>query len=379
MRHRQSSGRPLWPFIAVALLLHLNVGGVGWMYWRNFSQPRLDEVGLGEDRQDVGLIDAEDAQRLVEEMQAEAQKKREEEAKKEEEDPKAHGQIVEVARPIEERHPDHSKYLSQYDTTTVKETKARVHGPDVKPGIAVARPTPPAAQPTPPMPQPSGGPPVPRTPSGTPGTPGKPSLLAMRTPSPVAPDGDRAAGIDGVEKTVPEGNGGQRAKAPGGARRPLAMGDLLPSAQQVSRQAGGAMNDYLRDAEEAEETALNAKRWKFASFFNRLQRSVSQNWHPDVEYRRRDPSGNVYGYHDRLTVVRVKLKADGSLANLALEKPCGVDFLDDEALEALRRAQPFPNPPRALVDDSTGLISFRFGFMFELSTGSSFRVFRYQN
>ncbi len=378
MRHRQSSGRPLWPFIAVALLLHLNAGGVGWMYWRNYSEPRLDEVGLGEDRQDVGLIDGEDARRLVEEMQEEAKKKADEEAKKEEEDPHAKGQIVEVARPIEERRPDASKYLSQYDTTTVKETKARVRGPAVKPGVAVAKAPPPAAQPTPPMPQPSGGPPTPATPSGKPGTPGKASLLAMRTPATPAQDGDRAAGADVVEKTTPEGNGGQPARPKGGSRRPLAMGDLLPSAQQA-RQAGGAMNDYLKDAEEGEETALNARRWKFASFFNRLQRSVSQNWHPDVEYKRRDPSGNVYGYRDRLTIVRVKLKPDGSLANLALEHPCGVDFLDDEALEALKRAQPFPNPPRQLVDDSTGLISFRFGFMFELSTGSSFRVFRYQN
>ena len=378
MRHRQSSGGPLWPFIAVAVLLHLNAGGAGYMYARTFGQ-RLDEVGAGEDRQDVGLIDGEDARRLLEEMQAEAKKKADEEAKKEEEDPRARGQIVEVARPIEERRPEQSKYLSQYDTTTVKETKARVRGPDVKPGAAVPRTPAPMAQPTPPMPRPSGGPPAPAMPNGRPGTPGKASLLAMRTATPPAPDGDRAAGADGLEKTTPEGDGGKPARAPGGARRPLAMGDLLPSAQQVSRQAGGAMNDYLRDAEEAEETALNARRWKFASFFNRLQRSVSQNWHPDVEYKRRDPSGNVYGYRDRLTIVRVKLKPDGSLANLALEHPCGVDFLDDEALEALKRAQPFPNPPRQLVDDSTGLISFRFGFMFELSTGSSFRVFRYQN
>jgi TonB family protein len=139
---------------------------------------------------------------------------------------------------------------------------------------------------------------------------------------------------------------------------------------------GGGTNDWLKDVDEGDETALNAKKWKFASFFNRVKRSVAEHWKPDVEYRRRDPTGNVYGMRDRITVLRVQLRPDGSLANVIVEQPCGVDFLDDEAIAAFKGAQPFPNPPRQLVDES-GMIQFRFAFIFEISGSPAFKIFRY--
>ena len=54
---------------------------------------------------------------------------------------------------------------------------------------------------------------------------------------------------------------------------------------------------------------------------------------------------------------------------------CGVDFLDDEALNAFRKAQPFINPPPLLVE-ADGLIHFNFGFIFELSGKTRFRLFK---
>src|SRR5205085_10535651 len=96
---------------------------------------------------------------------------------------------------------------------------------------------------------------------------------------------------------------------------------------------------------EGEETALNSKQWRYATFFNRVKRLVAQKWHPDVVYRRYDPNGQVFGTRDRFTVVRVLLNRDGSLKTVALEKRSGVEFLDEEALSALRQAAPFVNPP----------------------------------
>jgi TonB family protein len=164
------------------------------------------------------------------------------------------------------------------------------------------------------------------------------------------------------------------APAGGGGGGPLPS--LVPSERQIARAIGGGTQDSLKDVDEGDETALNSKKWKFASFFNRVKRQVADHWHPDEAYRRRDPTGSVYGYKDRLTVLRIQLRPDGTLANVALESPSGVEFLDDEAIEAFKQAQPFPNPPRQLIDDG-GLITFRFGFLFELSTGSRMRIFRY--
>ena len=58
------------------------------------------------------------------------------------------------------------------------------------------------------------------------------------------------------------------------------------------------------------------------------------------------------------------------------DSPSGVDFLDDEAANAMRNAGPFPNPPEGLVDPGSHLITFRFGFMFEVGSAPRIRVYR---
>ncbi len=130
---------------------------------------------------------------------------------------------------------------------------------------------------------------------------------------------------------------------------------------------------------DGENTALNTRRWKYASFFNRMKRQVAQNWHPAEVWMQRDPYGNVYGDKDRTTVVRVALRQDGSLAGIYIEHGSGVDFLDEEAVRAFRVAQPFPNPPSGLRDPDSDIITFSFGFRFEIGApSSSWRIFRYE-
>jgi TonB family protein len=155
------------------------------------------------------------------------------------------------------------------------------------------------------------------------------------------------------------------------------MSELRPSDEQISHAVGAGSLDYLKDVDEGEETLLNTKRWKYAGFFNRVKRAVANSWHPDSAYRLRDPTGQIYGQKNRLTVLKVSLHPDGSLGQVLVEKPCGVDFLDDEAVTAFREAQPFPNPPGALVDKDSNLITFRFGFYFEITGPPTFKVFRY--
>jgi TonB family protein len=212
-----------------------------------------------------------------------------------------------------------------------------------------------------------------------------------------------AGSVDGMDKAVPGGamprrgdaevssqnpgegqTGSVKGEQPGEPNEaegdPLQRPDLRPSQDQIARAVGSGSNDYLKDVDEGEDTLLNTKRWKYASFFNRVKRAVAQEWHPDVAYRLRDPSGQIYGQKNRLTVLKVSLKPDGSIREpIVIEKPCGVDFLDDEAVNAFKQAQPFPNPPQGLVDKDSNLITFRFGFFFEISSSPTFRVFRFAN
>ena len=77
-----------------------------------------------------------------------------------------------------------------------------------------------------------------------------------------------------------------------------------------------------------------------------------------------------------MTVLRVHLTPDGHLGSWTVLQSSGVDFLDYEAVHAFQHAQPFPNPPKALVE-SDGQIHFNFAFIFELSGRTNFKVLKY--
>lgn len=153
---------------------------------------------------------------------------------------------------------------------------------------------------------------------------------------------------------------------------------LLPSAAVVDRIAGAAPNDHLKDVEEGEGTFLSTREWKFASFFNRVKQSVGMQWDPGTALRHRDPTGDTYGGKDRYTLLSVKLGQDGRIREVAVEKSCGLDFLDLEAVRSFERAQPFPNPPAGLLD-ADSQVKFSFGFFLDMGGGPRMRLFRQAN
>jgi TonB family protein len=319
------------------------------------------------------------------ERAAEVQKKIEE-AKKPEEQREAPGQVVEIAKPQVEIRPDDARFSSEYDSKVEHQTKA----PSGRHAAAAAAASPGQDRSQSPQQRAQEARPEQRAQAG--GTKGH-GELAMRNRS------DRASlggSRDGLERSAEGGTeahkgsgerpavGELQESRPGGDGKesspelpPLAA--LRPSDQQVMRSMGASGSpDMLKDVDDGEETLLSTKRWKYASFFNRVKRAVAENWHPQETYQLRDPTGQIYGLKNRMTVLKVSLKPDGKLSNVLLEKPCGVDFLDDEAITAFQAAQPFPNPPPGLVDKDSQLITFRFGFFFEISGSSpSFKVFRY--
>ncbi len=187
---------------------------------------------------------------------------------------------------------------------------------------------------------------------------------------------ERLRGSDARRNPDPNtltGEGGEGGEGGGGARVP----NLMPSKDMLERMVGGGCVDKLDGVEQGVATALNSKRWKYASFFNRMKRRVAQEWKPAQVFVRRDPTGRVYGTKDRVTVLEVSLKPGGRLARVIISKGSGIDFLDNEAIRAFRQAQPFPNPPKGLIDSQTKLITFSFGFHFQIDgRRDSWRIFR---
>lgn len=300
-------------------------------------------------------------------------------------------QVVETAKPREEKAPENARFLAEYDTDVKKQTVAR--GTASEPMIAASKTPELTPKQTPkeasvrehvdqPASQAGRGPKVPGT-------------LAMRNPgaqesaevahtpqdhgrptgmSEIAPDGTMAKkGQVAVAQTKRD-----RAEQPPGKRgdgggAPDAL-NLRATPDVLERALGGGNVDHLADVETGDETALSAKRWVYASFFNRLKRQVAQNWDPGSVWRRNDPGGQVYGYKTRVTEVRVSLSTTGQLAKIVVTTPSGVSDLDDEAMRAFRAAAPFPNPPKELAG-ADHLITFAFAFYFEIGAPhTSWRV-----
>ena len=145
----------------------------------------------------------------------------------------------------------------------------------------------------------------------------------------------------------------------------------------MARAVGSGSQDALKDIDDGEETALNSKRWKFASFFNRVKKQVADHWHPEEAYRRSHPTGSVYGSKNRLTVLRVQLKPDGSLANVALEQASA--WSSSTTRRSRRSSKPSRSPTRRCSWWIRAPINFRFGFLFELSGAPRMRLFRYND
>ncbi|MBI4509044.1 MAG: TonB family protein [Deltaproteobacteria bacterium] len=374
-----------WEFLALAVLVHFL-----FLLW--FSQVSVtwqaDPVSVQGNTttsgpMDVTLIEPKALQPLApptdEEKQAEEVEKKHEEETKKESDPNEKGEVVEVPKPAVEIRPEDAKRLSEYDSKVERETVARSPGkPDLSQPL-VRQPTPlqPKAKESPQAP----GPLAMRAPSETGTGVRKDERLAPRGGTHEGldedPDGDQALKGEGDRP----GENAQPSEAPGtGYGKPLpSMSELRPSGEAISQALGRGSIDYLKDVDEGEETLLNTKRWKYSSFFNRVKRAVAQSWRPDDEYRKRDPSGQIYGGKNRYTVLKVSLRPDGSIRDLLVERPCGVDFLDDAAIDAFRDAEPFPNPPLGLVDKDSNLITFRFGFFFEITSAPTFRFLEYSN
>jgi TonB family protein len=374
----RSSGRRIGFWIAVAALLHaelLLLVGVGLYLFAPRSADLARDLSAGEEPSsiDVGMLDEDAAREIVADLDKQEEARKAEEIKKEEEVVRAPGQVVDLPAPREEKRPEDARFVAEHDSTVAHETKKNgAFQENARQGD-------------------EGG-------TGAESRPAEPrgdGRLAMRSPdlgrflkeagaaSPAGRVGRAGAtygafdpGHPEPEGTLPElGEDGHPRPGGGGAQGGAGL-TLLPSEQQLARAIGSGTQDALPHVDDGEDTALNAKKWRFASFFNRIKRQVAEHWHPEEIYRQRDPTGMIYGRKNRYTSLRIQLKPDGRLSNVAVEQPSGLDFLDDTAIEAFKEAAPFPNPPHQLIE-SNGLINFGFGFLFDLNGPPEMRWFKY--
>ena len=305
-------------------------------------------------------------------------------------------QVVETVKPNDEKEPENARFLAEHNTRVEKQTVAR--GARNEPMVAKSKPEDLAVKDKPKDDPSVEKPQEPKPPGKNDKAPEVKGTLSMRapgapTPPNEAPQDPKVRGAANGSKNpivadgfVPRrGDGaieqarrdpGEMTKGQGGAGGGAPqVPDLKQSKDVLERIAGGGSVDHLEEVEKGDETALSAKRWVYASFFNRLKRQVAQNWDPQTVWRRTDPDGTHHGFKTRVTEVRVSLSPQGKLTKIVVTTASGVSELDDEAVRAFHAAAPFPNPPDGLVKDNQ--ITFAFSFYFEIGQSrTSWRVIR---
>jgi len=264
------------------------------------------------------------------------------------------GQIVTLPEPeIEQEPPKETKFLSQHNTRVKEEMKASPKHRSAKRRLGAPAPERSKVQ----------------------------SKLSRSIKKTTRPKTEKQRQLAAATKAEPKTEKGELHKRTEIFRSNRAKA-LLPSVDTESTLAnlqtltGASASDdaLLTVKKEGPETLLNSRKFQHWSYFDRIKRRVRRHWDPRMAHRRADPSGKIYGVKDRLTVLRVTLDDDGMVQGMSTVKNSGMTPLDKEALRAMNKAGPFPNPPNGLIDDK-GTIVFQFGFLFEITT-SQFKFFR---
>ena len=236
-------------------------------------------------------------------------------------------QIVEQKEQLNEEKDEKAKFLSAFDQKVLKETQSSNHGQFQNQAAAGARqkPTPP-----PEVERPKEDSPEKSAEGDFKKKPTLSSLAPQFKPHPIAP-----------EQTGDEGNN-----------------------QEIA-----ATDDYLKDVEVGMQTMLSTREFVYYSYYNRIKEKIRQHWEPEIRakvkliYRQ---GRSIASSKDHITQVVITLNNQGELVSVDVVTPSGLNQLDDAAIDAFRAAQPFPNPPKGLIDDD-GLIKIRWDFVLEAS------------
>jgi TonB family protein len=168
-----------------------------------------------------------------------------------------------------------------------------------------------------------------------------------------------------ARKGDPEGIAGMQARgqgddgflAPGGDREMKPINNVAIGQSSIA--------EYIPGVEEGAFTALNTDQFTYYAFFARMNEQVRNRWVALIrEYMDRLPADKQAGLaaKDRQTHIEIILTAGGEFHSSIVHNTSGDRELDQTTVAAFRRAAPFLNPPKEMVE-SDGLIHLRYGFL----------------
>jgi TonB family protein len=132
-----------------------------------------------------------------------------------------------------------------------------------------------------------------------------------------------------------------------------------------SSQQASSTNDHIETAEPSLMTQLNTREYKYYGYHKRIRTQLDQ-WY---ESKLRDQMKKIMSQgrtiatdDNKRTQLLIILNDKGNLVGIQVMGASGVRELDDAAVEAFRKAAPFPNPPKGMIDND-GTIKVRWDFV----------------
>ncbi len=130
-------------------------------------------------------------------------------------------------------------------------------------------------------------------------------------------------------------------------------------------QQASSTNDNIENTEPSLMTQLNTREYKYYGYHKRIRTQLDQ-WY---ETKLRDQMKKIMSQgrtiaaeENKTTQLLIILNDKGNLVKIQVLGASGVRELDDAAVEAFRKAAPFPNPPKGMIDND-GTIKVRWDFV----------------
>ena len=231
-------------------------------------------------------------------------------------------QVVEQDQRVNEEKPQDKFYMSQFDQTVKKQTVAQNHGAFQNSQAS-------------------------RGQQNNPRTAPQKQDVAEKKQQPVAKG--ETFKRDPLKNFIPSynyGNNGQNSQA---------------NAQNSQTR------DHLKDVDKGMETMLSTREFIYYSYYNRIRNQLSQYWEPLIKEKVENifrQGRTIASEQDRITKLVVVLDKRGILVKVQVLNASGVTDLDDAAIEAFKKAAPFPNPPKG-IEEADGTIKIRWDFVLE--------------
>jgi TonB family protein len=117
---------------------------------------------------------------------------------------------------------------------------------------------------------------------------------------------------------------------------------------------------FQKRLKRGEQLKVNAFGLDYGQYYLRMKERLAQRWRPLSVI-----SPAMYNYDEVQVLVAIVLNSAGELVDLEILRPSFFSRYDQVAIDAIKAAAPFPNPPKSIIQDD-GRVYVTWGFVLNI-------------